>query len=432
MRSRPHLEQAAAIADYTARGQFVMDELKRNASASQASIISFLQRRNVKFQAFWVANVVLVEADDTTRSLLADRDDVQSIEPDAEVKVDIPPPIKSSAVDTADLMIGDNVSRVRAPEAWDLGTEGKGIVVGIIDTGFAPHPAISAKFRGYEGSPTSFNNNYNWYSTVDNAGTACSNAPCDGNGHGTHVTGTVVGRDANDAIGVAPEAQFIACRALNDQGAGTASTVIYCLQWMLAPTDTRGRNANAALRPQIVSMSLGAGKVLAMGEAITDLESAGILPIAAAGNSGGCTTISYPGGFSNVLTVGALKADSDTVTNFSSGGPTSDGLIKPDVVAQGEAVRSAWLEDQYNTISGTSMATPAVSGVAALVMSAAPHWIGRPAGVAAILRRSANGNGISIGDRKVCSGDPRNLYGAGLVDAYEAVREAEITYPRPE
>ncbi len=246
------------------------------------------------------------------------------------------------------------------------------------------------------------------------------------------MTGTVVGRDGSDAIGVAPGAQFIACRALNNSGSGTWSMVISCLQWMMAPTDVKGQNANSALRPQIVSMSLGGSKVLAMGEAITNLVSAGTLPVAAAGNSGGCKTIGYPGGFSDVLAVGALKADSDAVTNFSSGGPTADGLTKPDVVAQGESVRSAWLNNGYNTISGTSMAAPAVSGVAALVLSAAPHWIGRPADIVRILRSTASPSGLSTGSRTICSGNLGNLYGKGLVNASNAVLEAESTYPHTE
>jgi subtilisin family serine protease len=309
-----------------------------------------------------------------------------------------------------------------------MGYDGTGIVVGIIDTGFAPHPAINEKYRGYQGSPTTFKNNYNWYDTAaDPAGDKCKTAPCDDNGHGTHVAGTVVGRAGNDDIGVAPGAQFIACRALKN-GSGAISSLLGCYQWFMAPTDLNNQNADPASRPQIVSQSLGAGSLsVAMADAITAMDAAGILSVAAAGNNGnGCKRVSYPAGLSEVLAVGALKADSDTVSDYSSSGPAPNfpNMIKPEIVAQGDAVRSAWLNNQYRAISGTSMATPAVSGVAALVMSASPRWIGHPADVARLLRETANAN-VSVGLHQSCSsGYPNMVFGYGLVDAYKAVLEA--------
>src|SRR6185437_14094693 len=315
----------------------------------------------------------------------------------------------------------------RAPEVWDkIGTQGQGVVVGVLDTGFAFHPALNARYRGYKGS-NSYDHNYNWYSAVGD----CKTTPCDGNGHGTHVTGTVLGRDGNHVIGVAPEAKFISCRALNDGGSGTWSMVLACYQWFIAPTDVHGSNANSALRPQIVSQSIGGGLAAAIAEGNKSLRAAGILSIAAAGNNGGCNTVGAPGAYSDVLTVGALNANSNTVANFSSAGPVGS-LIKPDVMAGGQTVNSAWPKNTYRTLSGTSMATPAVSGVAALLLSAAPDFATSPADVAELIRITANSNVvIPSGARANCrSGSPSPVYGWGEVDAFKAVEEATLRRPR--
>jgi len=432
LRSRAQLQAAANISDYAARGRFVMEELQRTAAASQGPVITFLEQHNAKFVPFWVANVIWVEADDETRTLVAQLPEVASVEPEQSIALDDPQAIAAPAPqairDASGLTIGQNVSRINAPQVWDQGITGKGVVVGIMDTGFAPHPAITPKYRGYQGSPSSFNNKYNWY---DSVGVPRCQTPCDGNGHGTHVTGTVVGRDGSDAIGVAPDAQFIACRALNNSGSGTGQTVVACLQWFLAPTDTGGGNANSAYRPNIINMSLGSGSLpTGVADAMRNLRAAGTLPVAAAGNSGGCGLVGYPGALGDVVAVGSLTADASTnkVSTFSSTGPVKGdaALVKPDVMAQGEAVRSSWLRGGYNTINGTSMASPSVAGVAALVMSSSTRWLNDPSGVATILLDTANGN-VSPGTRS-CS----QVFGRGLVDANAAVNRALLPVPRRE
>jgi len=438
LRSRPRLQGAPAISDYAARGQFVVDELRRNAAASQGPVISFLQQRNAKFEAFWIANTIWVEAGDETRKLIAELPEVESIEPDQVIALDDPPETPSSAqrptTDIAGLTVEQNVSRLHAPEVWDMGADGTGIVVGIIDTGFMPHPAINAKYRGFQNKGTTFNNPYNWFDAADDpAGNLCFSAPCDDNGHGTHVAGTILGRDGTDAIGVAPGAQFIACRALRG-GFGSAKSVVTCLQWFLAPTDLSGNNAKPALRPQIISASIGGSSPMTgLAEAMSNLEAAGTLPVSASGNSSACKTVGYPAALSYGLAVGAITADltTNTLSKYSSSGPIpNSSLIKPDVVAQGDSVRSAWLNNGYKTISGTSMATPAVSGVAALVMSARPQWIGHPVDVAELLRATANRN-VSAPERSSCNqGYPNMASGWGLVDAEAAVKKAEEPPPR--
>jgi serine protease AprX len=439
LRSRPQLQAAPSIRDFAARGQFVVDELQRNAAASQGPLISLLQQRNATYKAFWVANTVLVEADEETLKAIAELPEVESIEPDAPIALD-DPPASGSALQahpdaSSDLRIEWNVKRTRAPEVWDqFGDQGQGIVVGIIDTGFAFHPALNQRYRGYKGKNAAganiYDHNYNWRNAVDKK---CVSTPCDGNGHGTHVTGTVLGRDGTHVIGVAPEAQFISCRALDDRGSGSNSSILGCYEWFISPTDLNGENPNPALRPQIVSQSLGGGSSTTIAEGNKSLRAAGILSIAAAGNSGNCSTIAYPGGYADVLAVGALSHNSNMVASFSSAGPPiTKTLIKPDVMAGGETVNSAWLRNTYNAISGTSMATPAVSGVAALVLSAAPSLVGKPADVAEIMRLTANPNVlIPTGTRSACrNGYPNMVYGSGEIDAYKAVGEATWRAPR--
>jgi subtilisin family serine protease len=232
---------------------------------------------------------------------------------------------------------------------------------------------------------------------------------CDENGHGTHVTGTILG---TGSIGVAPEAKFLACKALNRGGSGTIASVVSCMQWMAD---------HAPNHPQVVNMSLGAGFIDAMAQPAKNLQNAGTLLVAAAGNNGGCNKIGSPAGFADVVAVGALTEDdkANTMASYSSGGPAAGvGVNKPDVVAQGSQVRSAWIGSPtaYNTINGTSMASPAVAGVAALILSARPDL--KPVDLAEILKRTANGN-VEPGR---CAAP--NSFGTGLVDAKRALEEA--------
>jgi bacillopeptidase F len=406
LRSKPHLEGAAAISGFGARGLFVVNELKRNAAASQGPVIAFLEQRGVKYQAFWIANMIWVEGDDETRKLLARLPEVESIEPDATITLDDPATpaaeLPQATADDLDPRGKMNVSRIHAPEVWDQGYRGQGVIVGVIDTGvYVDHNLLKSAFAGQADN------------TVDNSG------PNDQNGHGTHVTGTILGASITStdpftyktpAIGVAPQAKFVSCKALNRAGSGTFEAVIACIQWM---TDL------APHHPQVVNMSLGGGFVAAVGGPITNLMASGTLPVVAAGNNN-CSAIGSPAAFPEVVAVGALTAEAENkVAPYSSVGTGVGGAWKPDVVAQGSSVTSAWIGSPTatNTISGTSMASPAVAGVAALILSARPDLT--PADVAEILKRTANPADIT----GKCS-PPGRAYGAGLVDALKAVDEA--------
>ncbi|WP_223591848.1 S8 family peptidase [Neobacillus bataviensis] len=202
----------------------------------------------------------------------------------------------------------------------------------------------------------------------------------DGNGHGTHVSGTVLangGSDGKGIYGVAPGAKLWSYKVLNDRGSGYSDDIAAAIRAV----------ADAASKSHvIISMSLGSSsKDSLISSAVDYAYGKGVLIVAAAGNDGpGDNTIGYPGALVNVVAVAALENVQQNgtyrVADFSSrGNPASDGdyVIQErdvEVSAPGRAVESTWKDGGYNTISGTSMATPHVSGLAAKIWAANPSW----------------------------------------------------------
>src|SRR5690606_21045472 len=148
-----------------------------------------------------------------------------------------------------------NVERVNAPQVWDMGIDGSGTVVASIDTGVQwDHPALKDKYRGYNAVTGEVNHDYSWFDA-----TAGRTTPYDDHGHGTHVTGTMVGSEpnGNNQVGVAPGAKWIAVKAFTANG-GTDRDLLAAAQWILAPTDANG-NARVDLAPDVVNNSWGGG-----------------------------------------------------------------------------------------------------------------------------------------------------------------------------
>jgi len=183
----------------------------------------------------------------------------------------------------------------------------------------------------------------------------------DGHGHGTHVAGTILadaGADEKGIYGVASEADLIAVKVCNRRGECYGDDIAAGIDY--ATTN----NAN------IISMSLGGSSLDSqIKDAVDRAVEAGVLVIAAAGNSGpNLDTINYPGGFANVVSVAATDSN-DEVPDFSSRGINADEFKEADryleVAAPGISILSTWNDGCYNTISGTSMATPHISGLAA-------------------------------------------------------------------
>ena len=321
------------------------------------------------------------------------------------------------------------------------GITGRGVTIAGEDTGYKwDHPAIKSKYRGWNGSTA--NHSYNWHDAIHSGSSTCApnqTAPCDDNGHGTHTVGTMVGDDgAGNQIGVAPGAKWIGCRNMIN-GNGTPATYTECLQWLTAPTDINGQNPDPSKAPDISSHSWGCvpseGCTSAdmLKTAVQNVVNAGIMVIAAAGNDGSsCSTIADPPAIYDAsFTIGSTT-NTDTMSSFSSRGPVAGAVNnKPDVSAPGSNVRSAWNNTGYNTISGTSMATPHVAGAAALLIEANPALRGQPAQIQAILRSTA---AKTVSNTQSCGGVPATTYpnpvvGAGRIDVYAAYLQATGTTP---
>ena len=214
----------------------------------------------------------------------------------------------------------------------DYNGQGSGVAVAILDTGIAEHEDLIIA---------------GGINIID------SGSYYDGNGHGTHVAGTVAALD-NDigVIGVTPGTDIYAVKVLGDNGRGTWSDVVAGIEWAIEQDIP------------IINMSLGGGHSEALKEVCNFAYEEGILIIAAAGNSGNASgngdNVLYPAKYESVIAVAASDW-SDNRASFSSTGPAVE------LIAPGVGVRSAWLWDSYINLNGTSMAAPHVAGVAALV-----------------------------------------------------------------
>ena len=189
---------------------------------------------------------------------------------------------------------------VQAPHVWDMGFTGQGMVIGNLDTGTRwSHDSLKPKYRGWNG--VTADHNFNWHDAIHSGGGVCGPdavEPCDDSGHGTHTAGTTVGDDGGaNKVGVAPGAKWIACRNM-DVGVGTPATYTECFQFMIAPTDLAGNNANPALRPHVLNNSWGCpigegcdtGAELEM--IVNNTQAAGIFVVVSAGNEGpDCETV---------------------------------------------------------------------------------------------------------------------------------------------
>lgn len=434
------LSAAYYITDHDERGWFVYNTLTQHAVQSQRPLASFLDRRGVKYQSFWAANMIVADVDERLLDSLARRPDVARINPNLPQRwIDPSEKIKLPDSASAPESIEWGVANVNAPSVWASGYTGQGIVVGDLDTGVRwTHETIISKYRGWDGAIA--DHNYNWYDAVHAGGGICganTNAPCDDNGHGTHTVGTMVGDDgAGNQIGVAPGAKWIGCRNM-DQGAGTPATYTECFQFMIAPTNLAGANPDPARRPHIVNNSWacpaseGCTTGAELETIVNNVQAAGVFVVASAGNSGpGCSSVSSPPAtYSSSFSVGSIHS-SNQLANSSSRGPSlyyDPAMPKPNIAAPGVSVRSATRasDSSYSTLSGTSMAGPHVAGVIALLWSAVPGLSRDIEATKNILQNTANPD-VALITSQTCGGIPstqipNNSFGYGRVDALAAV-----------
>lgn len=253
--------------------------------------------------------------------------------------------------------IDRSLPAISVPAVWDAGFRGAGIKIAIVDTGIdRTHPDFAGRI-------------------VDGASFVSGDYQ-DDNGHGTHVASTCAGSGAarqGTYTGVAPEARLYAAKVLDQGGSGSMSGVMAGVEWAV----DRGVH--------VINLSLGGSGssdgLDALSLTCNAAVAQGVVVCVAAGNEGPMArTIGSPGAAADVITIGATDRR-DRVASFSSRGPTRDGRTKPDLCFPGVdivAARAAGttmgspLGDFYTASSGTSMATPHASGLAALLLQAQP------------------------------------------------------------
>src|SRR5262245_64362986 len=352
----------------TPRGRYVYEALTTTADRAQSPVKAFLRQHRVPFTSFWILNAIRVTGDATVLEALADLPEVDKIIPDVTFKISKTTRGRVESQDTVEW----GVDRINAPRVWStFNDRGENIVVGNIDTGVLyTHGALVAKYRGNLGGGN-FDHDYDWWDPSAVCGSA---APCDNNGHGTHTMGTMVGDDGDpgtNQVGVAPHAKWIAAKGCESSNCSTTA-LLNSGQWVLAPTDLNGQNPRADLRPNIVNNPWGNnnGADTFYQATVQAWVASGIFPAFANGNAGpACGTVGAPGSYPESYGVGAYDIN-NTIASFSSRGPAPaavGGQTKPDISAPGVNVRSSWNDGAYNTISGTSMATPHLAGTVALI-----------------------------------------------------------------
>lgn len=413
-----------------ARAQAAWQRLQGVASRSPAREVQGAE----VLRQYTVANATLLRASPAALKELSEREDVQAVVANQSFKLDLPvsePAPASRAVEASLTLIG-------VPQVWALGHQGAGITVASADTGVQwNHPALINQYRGSAGGSVS--HGYHWHDAIHTTGSSCgadSATPCDDNSHGTHTVGTMVGSEGANQIGVAPLASWIGCRNMN-AGNGTPATYLECMDWFLAPWDASGNNPDPLLAPHIINNSWGCppsegctpAQSLLLETAVNNLRAAGILFVAAAGNSGSsCSTVSDPPSyFAGSLTVGNSRLDGFINSSSSRGPVTVDGSgrMKPDLSAPGTSIRSAVPSDGYANKTGTSMAAPHIAGVGALVMSANPALQRNPEAVEAILKSAV----VPLTLTQTCGGIgpstyPNHVAGHGRIDALAAVQQS--------
>lgn len=449
MADQADLSAAYEIEDQEQRGWFVYRTLSEHAKTTQADLIAKLKGLGVRYRSFWAANMIVADVDRVTAVLIAGRSDVALIDSNRPARWIEDPEIAKSYTDNSKSLSPETiewgVANVNAPAVWNLGFNGSGIVVGGLDTGIRwTHNAIKTKYRGWNG--TTADHNYNWHDAIHSGGGVCgadTTAPCDDSGHGSHTVGTMVGDDGTgNQIGVAPGAKWIGCRNMN-VGDGTPASYTECFQFMIAPTDSAGNNPNPAMRPHILNNSWGCPASegcttrAELETIVNNTQAAGIFVQASAGNSGGsgCSSVSealaiYDASFS----AGAIDIN-NTIASFSSRGPSTyynPNILKPNISAPGSNVRSITRtsDTAYSNLSGTSMASPHVAGVVALLWSARPSLVRNIAATKELLQNTANPGVTSAS--QTCGGIastqiPNNTFGYGRVDALAALNASAPT-----
>ena len=415
-------------ADRRTRHEIVVNSLRKMADGTQSDLINLLSaamgKGVVSFRSFWILNGIAVNGSTDFITELANHPAVEKIYLNETVRIiqSVGPILKSDPISISH-RAEQGILDLNVRSLWNMGITGEGQIVMNIDGGVeSNHPALASRWRGAD---PDVDTSEAWFDPVTNSPFPYDAlGPFDGSWHGTHTMGTMTGleEDADpDTIGVAWGAKWIAALGIaHDDGeeADFIAQIIETFQWGIDPDSLPGTIDDV---PRVISNSWGMdpsdGQCRTFFDGVIDAaETAGVAVVFSAGNSGPSSmTMGSPAGTIaspvSVFSVGALEIGSKIVTNFSSRGPSGcDELtIKPEVMARGEAVRSAMETSGYQNLSGTSMAAPHVAGVIALLGQAFPE------ATVDDLKFAIYESTVDLGEK----GEDNN-YGNGRVDAYAA------------
>lgn len=393
----------------------VQRQMIQNAIQSQQAFVQSLtalrtasttENNGFKAHRLWMINALYLEIPAKDLQLLERSNDIQHVY--ADYPIGLIQPVAGRRVNSA-AEIGARadaytygLSKLQIPElkAANANVTGKGVRVAVIDTGIdGQHPDLKGRVVAFKDF---INNKPEAY---------------DDQGHGTHCAGTIGGKNASGThIGVAPEVQFIGAKFLDKNGSGSFAGALSAMQWVADPDN----NPNTDDAPMIVSNSWGGGSASSTKDPAADplcqAASAwiklGIVPVFAAGNSGPrAQTVGLPGACPLVVTVGATDSQ-DAAASFSSRGPVvwkTGSFVKPDVAAPGVKVMSSIPGGKYAEFSGTSMATPHVAGMMALMYQLQPKMPVEKA--VQVMKASVDNVGA----------DP-NVFGVGRINALKTAK----------
>ncbi|PKM42241.1 MAG: hypothetical protein CVV05_19070 [Gammaproteobacteria bacterium HGW-Gammaproteobacteria-1] len=409
-KGRPDLRQLKDP-DLRLRRSKIINALRQHADQAELPLRNFARSKAVrKLTSLWLINGASLRVPARLVPLLAQLPTVESISIDATLAVPSTPPASTAPAEWNLVLAG-------APQLWQQGYFGDGVVVATLDTGVdINHPDLAPRWRGGGNS---------WFDPYGQHAT-----PHDAHGHGTQTLGLIVGGDAGgSSIGMAPGGQWIAAKIFDDSGTATYSAIHQAYQWVLDP------DGNPAVddAPQVVNNSWGLSQAIGVCELefepdIEALRAAGIAVALSAGNGGPASGTSLsPANYAQNVSVGAVD-DLLAVANFSSRGPSAcDGTLYPALVAPGVNVHTSDLTfgglfpNSYIDVSGTSYAVAHVAGGMALLKNAVPQ--ASAAQIETALRDSAVDIGATGAD---------NDAGNGVVDVAAAYqRLLQLTAPQP-
>lgn len=399
--TQPHTRKHAA-------GEAVLDTLQSTAASSQQQLLSLLETAAQNglargIRSFYIVNIIYAEVHPSLVPSLARRRDVAAILPNTPmVKAD------GTEIETGFSTNYEwNLEDIGVFAVHQSGINGSGVVVGIIDTGVDwNHPDLERRWRGYNPAGPA-NPDLNWYDAVNGL-----SMPYDDDGHGTHIAGIIAGENGT---GVAPGATWIGAKAFDEFGEANPAWLLSAGEYMLAPLDSEGSPC-PAMAPDIINNSWGmdSGFDEWYRPMVQAWRAAGILPIFAAGNGGGAGSLFVPANYPEVLAVAAVNPDNHR-SIFSGEGPAPySEICKPDLSAPGEDIFSTSVGGGYSLMSGTSVAAPHVTGIAALLLSQNPNLT--PEILEAALKQTA----LPLTDSHYPD-TPNWGYGYGLVQADAAL-----------